>query len=102
MDKSITLLAFISAKNERAGGLREALQELVACTIQEQGCIEFRLMQDKENAAEFILVEKWADEASWKGHMEQRHVNKFLSKMDRLVDEFKGKSFVEIKDLCAI
>ena len=101
MDKSITLLAFISAKNGMEDALREALQEVVVCTTQEQGCVEFRLMQDKENAAEFILVEKWIDEDSWKNHMEQEHVKKFLSEMDQLVEEFKGRSFVEIKDPCA-
>lgn len=101
MDESITLFAFISAKNGMEGALKESLQRVCVSSIQEKGCIEFRLMQDKENAAEFILVEKWVDEASWENHMEQEHVKKFLSEMGQLVEEFKGRSFVEIKDPCA-
>ena len=101
MDKSITLLALITAKDGRDDAFMEALQELILRTTQEQGCIEFRLMQDKENSAEFMLLEKWADEDSWKGHMKKDHVKKFLSNMEQLVEKFQGRSFVEIKDPCA-
>ncbi|MCH9753748.1 MAG: antibiotic biosynthesis monooxygenase [Alphaproteobacteria bacterium] len=96
---SLTLFATIKSKQGNETALKESLQKLIIPTLKEKGCLEYRLLQDKEDLSEFILVEKWADEDSWKAHMEMPHLKAFLLKMDSLVENFKGKSFNEIQEL---
>ena len=102
MNKSLTLFAFITAKPGMQSDLKISLQKLIKATLQEDGCVEYRLMQEKEALSEFILIEKWIDESSWKTHMEEAHVKEFLSKMNLFVASFKGRSFIEIKNSCTI
>jgi quinol monooxygenase YgiN len=83
----ITVVARIVAKKGAVESVRCELLKLVAPTRGEDGCIEYRLHQDREDPAVFIFYENWESEACLTRHMESVHFIAYVCAVDGLLAE---------------
>lgn len=58
-DQKHTVIAVLQAIQGKEKELKEALLSVVSPSRAEKNCIEYRLHQDKNNPAQFILYENW-------------------------------------------
>lgn len=68
------IIARISSTPGAAPQLREILQALVAPSRKEPACLSYELFQDDEQPADFITVERWADDGAAQAHLATPHV----------------------------
>jgi quinol monooxygenase YgiN len=64
MSELIEATAFISPAPGRIDELRERLRAVVARTVEEPGCLEFRVFELSERPGHFVLWERFADAAA--------------------------------------
>lgn len=64
----ITLIIRFTAKEGGEQAFAAAARRVVENTRANDDCIEFTVLQDKENPREFVLFERWKDEASLAAH----------------------------------
>ena len=70
----LQVVATIPAKPEAVDGIREALKELVAATLAEDGCLAYDLFESASAPGTFVTVERWTDQAALDAHMAMPHV----------------------------
>lgn len=63
------LTAIITAKPGKRAELKAALQLLVAETVKEPGCIEFRIFENVEDAQKFVLWEVFVNRQALRDHL---------------------------------
>ena len=50
-------------------------------TRREEGCISYRLFQDKAVPGKFVFVEEWASEEAFEMHMSSDHIRRITPEM---------------------
>ena len=94
MDPAIvTAIAKFKAKSGQEARLKNELQNLVAPTRKEQGCMLFDWYQSADNEGVFFFFEKWTNRAALDKHLEAPHVKRFLGLLDALVENGIDASF---------
>lgn len=78
----ITVVAKLVVKEESVASVKAELLKLVAPTMQEEGCIEYRLHQDGADPALFIFYENWQSMDCLEQHMNSVHFNRYLAAVD--------------------
>jgi quinol monooxygenase YgiN len=69
MSELIAATAFITPAPGRADELRERLRAVVARTVEELGCLEFRVFELADRPGHFVLWERFADQSALDVHM---------------------------------
>ncbi len=67
--KKLIIIAKITAKEHSADLVKNELCKLIAPTLQEEGCLEYKLSQDNNNPNILIFYEEWASREHWQVHM---------------------------------
>lgn len=70
----LNVVATIPASPDAVDDLRTALQDLVAATRQEPGCLAYDLYESAAAEGVFVTVEKWSDQAALDAHMQTPHI----------------------------
>ncbi len=97
MNNEITIIVPIYFKPETAAQGRERLLELAARTHKEAGNIMYRIHEVPGKAEQYMIYEKWQDQAALDYHMSQKYLLDFLADEDKLFDgEVKGTICTEI------
>lgn len=86
MSDPLHLIAMFTAKPGKTEALRELLEGLIEPTRAEPGCLDYRLMADREDERRFIFVEAWRDDAALEAHFETPHLQEALGKFPELLD----------------
>ncbi len=73
------LTAHIRSTPGKSSQLKAAIQKLVAETIKEDGCIEFKVFQDDEDENHFILWEIFANQQALDLHMKQDYTKHYFN-----------------------
>ena len=73
----LTIVAHITATEEKIDFVKDELEKLVAPTLAEAGCIQYDLHQDNENPAHFMFYENWENRELWQDHMNSKHLKAF-------------------------
>jgi quinol monooxygenase YgiN len=63
------IIATMTAKPGQADALRELLLPAVDAFRQEDGCLAYTLLEDRNAPGRFVTYETWRDEAALKAHM---------------------------------
>ncbi|MDH5229664.1 MAG: antibiotic biosynthesis monooxygenase [Gammaproteobacteria bacterium] len=79
MSQRIEMTAIIGAKPGKENELEEELKALEAKTLEEKGCIEFRIFKDRDSNNKFILWEIFEDSEAMKDHMEKDYTLRYFS-----------------------
>lgn len=86
MEKSLTVIAYLSARTGEEQRVRAALLGLVAQTRKEKGCINYDLHQSQHNARQFVMYENWESAADLEAHANSRHLRAFGESMGRFLE----------------
>lgn len=73
----ITVITSSSIDPTKLKHVKLAMIELVNSAIQEEGCLNFHLYQDKQKNNRFIFNETWASCEFWQQHREGDAIKKF-------------------------
>jgi len=80
----LVLIATFEARPETNAELESRLAEMVALSTSEPGCGRYELHADREVPLRYVLIEIWANEASWDAHMATAHVLALVADASRL------------------
>lgn len=70
----LTILAQITAAAGKEDLVRTELEKLVDITRAEEGCLQYDLHADNENAGFFVFYETWQNRDLWQAHMQAPHL----------------------------
>ena len=74
MPKPLTIVAIFQANDGHEDELAAALQNLVAPTLAESGCLNYDLHRDLEVPGRFLFYENWETRDHWAAHMQTPHL----------------------------
>lgn len=74
---SLTILAQITAIDNRHTELRTALEDLIEPTLVEPGCLLYDLHVDTTNPGFFVFYEAWETRDQWLAHNNAPHLAAF-------------------------
>ncbi|MGY3870172.1 putative quinol monooxygenase [Aeromonas crassostreae] len=79
MPSPLIVIAQLDAKPEYADRFRAALNPLIAATLQEPGCLGYRLHQSLESPHGWMIHEEWKSDAALSAHQQQPHFLAFVA-----------------------
>jgi len=84
-NKTVRVVARITARPEKAGELKALLSGLIDPTRREKGCISSQLLQNRADPADFTFIEEWENDAAIDAHFDTPHVKEALAKAPSLL-----------------
>lgn len=78
----LTIVAKIEAKPGSEDLVYQELQNLIAPTQVEDGCLNYDLHRSIENPALFLFYENWTNQELWEVHMQSTHIKGFEQKTE--------------------
>jgi quinol monooxygenase YgiN len=95
----LNILAITTAVKGTEDRLRAAQEILVAETVKEPGCLRYELNQSLDDGRILIFVESWADEQSWRAHMQGAAIKRFqMSGAPNLIADFQLHRLAPVAD----
>ncbi len=88
MNTALTIVARIEAKADKVERVKNALLALIQPTRAEDGCLQYDLHQDNENAEVFLFYETWASREQWQTHMNNDHLKAYMEATVGAVESF--------------
>ncbi|WP_409438991.1 putative quinol monooxygenase [Psychromonas sp. GE-S-Ul-11] len=73
----LTITANIIVKKDKLERVTTALLKLTAATRTEQGCINYTLHQDNDDATHFLFFETWESREAWQAHMNHQNLKSY-------------------------
>lgn len=83
-ETTIRVVAHLTAKPERIGETRAALEACIEPTRAEEGCILYELMQNNTDPTDFTFIEEWTSDATLDAHLQSPHLKELKAKPDDL------------------
>ncbi len=84
----LTILAHVTAEPHAIEFVEAELQELIAITRAEEGCLQYDLHRDNDNPAHFVFYENWASRELWQKHMSAPHLAAYMKATESSVAAF--------------
>ena len=84
-NETIRVVATVTALADKTIAVQAILQQIVTPTRQEAGCLNYQLLKNKDNPAEFLFIEEWVDEKAIETHFTTPHVQEALAKVTPLL-----------------
>ena len=85
----LTVVAKITAKSGFEDLLRQSLMQLIAPTLEEDGCLNYDLHSSIEDKTLFLFYENWESRAMWEKHMDSEHIQAFQRDAEGLLDNWE-------------
>ena len=82
----LTVIAYMKAAPGKEDELREALQELVEPTTQEDGYVNYDLHESIEDPGRFFFYENWHSGEHLDAHLAAPHLEAFIARIPDLID----------------
>jgi len=76
----------LHAREGEEKAVEEALREVTAPSREEPGCLSFHLFRSVRDPRLFYIHSRWVDEAAFQKHAVLAHTERFLTKVDALLD----------------
>ena len=73
MNKTLFVIATITANPGHALPVRQAIELIVPPTRAEDGCIRYDFLADNNNDHGFVIEEQWQSKAALEAHMRTAH-----------------------------
>ena len=96
MDETLTLIARIRARMGSEEVVREALTALVAPTLEEEGCIDYRLHAVNDDPGLFYFVENWQTAEHLRRHLSSPHIRTARETIQGHVEDSEDKRMTRI------
>jgi quinol monooxygenase YgiN len=79
---SLSVVATISTKSEFRSEVRQALDKILAPSRAEAGCLQYDLHSARDNPDNFVMIERWQDDATLDRHMATPHFAALVAALD--------------------
>ncbi len=96
MTGSLTLIARIRAREGSEETVREALVALVAPTLAEEGCLEYRLHVVNDDPGLFYFVENWRTVEDLDRHLTSPHIGRARTVLEGHVQDSEEERMIRI------
>ena len=96
MTEVLTLVAQIRAARGSEDVVQEALEALVPPTLEEEGCIDYRLHVVNDDPGLFYFVENWRSTEHLARHLESPHIQKARTVLEGHVGTSEEKRMTRI------
>jgi len=80
----VKILAHFYLKDGTLAQFKLLSQELVDLTRQEDGCIQYELLQSDEDALHLVMQENWASQAALDAHSASAHFSRIVPQLASL------------------
>lgn len=67
------VVAVWRARPDTVAEVERVLHEMVAPSLAEPGCLEYRVHREEEDPAAFLLYERYTDAAAYRAHQDSEH-----------------------------
>lgn len=86
MSDIIAVVAHFQVKADKEQAALEAILTLVRETRKEAGCISYALHRSKDNPLQFVMLERWANQAALDEHFKQPYVQAVFAQAPEILD----------------
>ena len=86
-DEVVHLQPTFVARPGQEAALRNALTLLAEQSREETGCLEYTLLEDRDDPARLSIYERWTDTAAIDAHDRTPYVTAFVGRLDELLAE---------------
>lgn len=83
----VSIVVKITVKEDAVAVVREQMMNLVAETVKEDGCVEYRLHQDNDKPAVFFFYETWSSQEALQQHLESAHIRAYRTATSGLITD---------------
>jgi quinol monooxygenase YgiN len=73
------------AKPDQVDQVRSILLALMKNTQLEEGCLQYQVMQNRDDPTEFVTIEQWSDQVYVDAHFLTAHFREAMVQMDGLL-----------------
>ncbi len=87
--KTLSLVAIVKAKAEQKEFVKEEILKLIPITRAENGCINYHLFEDNNDASRFVLQENWESHEAWQAHMNNDHMLNYVKATQDAVENWE-------------
>lgn len=84
-DSPVRVVARLIANPDRVEDLKTLLLSLIEPTRQEDGCIQYELLQNHSDPTDFTFVEIWESDRALDAHLNSEHLKAAFPKLEGLV-----------------
>ncbi|MGB7844862.1 MAG: putative quinol monooxygenase [Candidatus Acidiferrum sp.] len=77
----------LHARGDEEKAVEEALREVTGPSREEPGCLGFHVFRSVRDPRLFYIHSRWVDEAAFQKHAVLAHTERFLKKVDALLDQ---------------
>lgn len=77
----------LHAREGEEKAVEEALREVTGPSREESGCVDFHLFRSMRDPRLFYIHSRWKDDAAFEAHAVLPHTERFLKKVDALLDQ---------------
>lgn len=85
MSEKITVIAHIRTRAGKEPETEQVLTALIKPTQNEPGCISYDLFARPDNPGSYMFIETWENREALTAHLQQPHVQAFISRSDELL-----------------
>lgn len=86
----------LHARDGEEQAVEAALREVMGPSREEPGCVEFHLFRSMRDPRLFFIHSRWVDAEAFRKHAEFAHTERFLQKVDALLDQPREVSRTEM------
>lgn len=86
MSDELIVIARLKARPGMEDSVGERLEQLVAPTRAEAGCLAYVLHRDNDDPAVWILVERWASRADLEAHFRQPYMQQLRASAPQMLE----------------
>jgi quinol monooxygenase YgiN len=81
----LTLVATLTVKPEAVEDFIKTINDLVAPTLSEEGCIDYEFHRSNQDLNEFVLIEHWRSQRDLDAHFAQPYTAAALDRFPQLL-----------------
>ncbi len=82
---TVRVVARVVAIPENVEQVKAILMGLIESTRQEQGCIQYQLLQNDTEPTDFTFVEEWTSNAALDAHLASSYIEAASDKLEGLI-----------------
>jgi quinol monooxygenase YgiN len=83
--ENVHAVAHLHAHPDKTEELNSLLKSLLEPTRKESGCIQFKLLQNRDAPAEFAVVSEWLNEQAVQEHVRTSYSQRAMSRLPELL-----------------
>jgi quinol monooxygenase YgiN len=85
MSKPYCVMIIVEAKPGKESNLKQALMNVIEPSRAEATCLEYRLHQDLENPAQFVLYENWQSKEAHQLQFQKSYIKTLIEQLGELL-----------------